>query len=224
MEARRVRGKPGRGSARAGRGARPSAGAFALLAALLLAASPGATGAQPTGSPEPPQPSAAQSYTTTDEYKLKAAYLFNFAKYVAWPAGRLPAGDTPIVLAVLGADPFGERLDRTVQGRTIGQHPVVVRRLRRLDELTACHILFIGRSERGREREIVEGLRNAPILTVSESGDFLERGGMIWLGRVGEVVEFDVNLGAARGAGLTIGARMLGSARAVVNVPDGRGR
>jgi hypothetical protein len=197
--------------------------ACALLAGSCAGLAPLARGATPAAAQDS-SPAAPQQYTTSDEYKLKAAYLFNFAKYVEWPADRLPAADSPIVIGVLGADPFGERLDRTVRGRSIGGHPVVVRRGRRIEELTGCHILFVCRSERSRLKPILESLRETPVLTVSEDDRFVHDGGMIWLGRSRDAVEFDVNLDAVRAAGLTIGARMLGSARTVLSTHEGRGR
>lgn len=184
---------------------------------LLLAVAPGTAGGSAGDT-------AAPIYTTTDEYKLKAAYLFNFAKYVEWPAARLPAPDSPIVIGVLGADPFGDRLDRTVRGRSIGRHPVVVRRARRVEDLAGCHMLFVGRGEAARARQVAELLRDSPVLTVGEASDFVSTGGMIWLGRTGDAVEFDVNLDAVRHAGLAIGARMLASAREVVGSHDGSER
>lgn len=212
-------GRDHRGARGAGRGAwRWPPLALAVLLAIPLAARVASSGTASDSSE-----SVAQLYTTTDEYKLKAAYLFNFAKYVEWPSGRLPAPDSPIVLGVLGADPFGDRLDRTVKGRVIGRHTVTIRRARRLEELSGCHILFICRSERAREKQIVEWLRETPVLTVSEAADFVHEGGMIWLGRSGDAVEFDVNLDAVRAAGLMMGARMLGSARNVVSAREGRG-
>ena len=207
-----MRGQGGHGT----RGGAARARAWALVAlALLLAAAPGSAGGSARDSVTP-------IYTTSDEYKLKAAYLFNFAKYVEWPAARLPAPDSPIVIGVLGADPFGDRLDRTVRGRTIGRHPVVVRRGRHLEDLAGCHMLFVGRGESARARQIAEMLRESPVLTVGEASDFVATGGMIWLGRAGDAVEFDVNLDAVRQAGLAIGARMLASARDVVGSHDGR--
>jgi hypothetical protein len=222
MEANGLGGARGQRAARgAGRGARRWPWRPLVAAALL--AVPLAAAAAPGAAPDPPVP-IAQHYTTTDEYKLKAAYLFNFAKYVEWPGARLPAPDSPIVIGVLGSDPFGDRLDRTVKGRVIGKHPVLVRRARRLEELSGCHMLFVCRSERAREKQIVEWLHETPILTVSEGEDFVRAGGMIWLGRSGDAVEFDVNLDSVRAAGLTMGARMLGSARIVVSTRDGKGR
>jgi hypothetical protein len=216
-----VRGMPGAQGGEGGSRRWPwcALAVAALLAwPLVPAATAAADGTRDSAS------SVAQLYTTTDEYKLKAAYLFNFAKYVEWPASRLPAADSPIVIGVLGADPFGDRLDRTVKGRVIGRHPVVVRRGRRLEELSGCHMLFVCRSERAHEKQILEWLHETPVLTVSEGDDFVHDGGMIWLGRSGDAVEFDVNLDAVRAAGLTMGARMLGSARNVVNARDGKGR
>ena len=97
--------------------------------------------------------------TSRQEYRLKAAFLYNFAKFIDWPSDSFPAGASPIVLCVLGSDPFGTALDETLQGKTVRGRSLVIRRFREVEDVRACHILFVGRSERGRLVQTLERLQ-----------------------------------------------------------------
>src|SRR5262249_40940509 len=101
------------------------------------------------------------------EYQVKAVFLFNFAQFVEWPAERFAAADAPFVIGVLGTDPFGSQLDEAVRGERVDRHPMAVRRYRNLSELHDCNILYIGRSEIPRLREILDALKGQSTLTVS---------------------------------------------------------
>jgi hypothetical protein len=149
-----------------------------------------------------------------EEYQLKAAFLYNFAKFVDWP---LPAGDgkEPLVIVVLGRDPFGPVLKNTLWGKTIHNRPLVVRRVSRIEEVMPCHVLFIGNLERRRLRQALAAVEGAAVLTVSEVEDFLEQGGAVQFVPDGNKVRFEINLGAARRSGLNISSKLLSLARAV---------
>ena len=146
-----------------------------------------------------------------EEYQIKAAFLYNFARLVDWPTA--PAG--PVVIAILGQDPFGEVLDRAVNGKTIGGRPLIVRRPSRIAELKDCRILFVAASEKKRVAPILSAVRGAAVLTVGEFEGFLEEGGGVNFAVENDRVRFDVNLRAARQAGLLISARLLNLARLV---------
>jgi hypothetical protein len=111
--------------------------------------------------------SAAEQPRELEEYQLKAAYLYNFAKFVQW----LPSVDTSghIVIAVIGDDLFADLLDRIVRGKTLQGHKLVVRRLGIDAELQSCHIVFISASEARRTPEIVARAQAAGMLTVGET-------------------------------------------------------
>jgi len=149
------------------------------------------------------------------EYKVKAAYLFNFAKYVEWPARAFPGEDAPIVIGILGQVPFDSVMEETIAGRQIGKRRVVVRRSKRAEDLRDAHVLFIGVSERERLTRILTVLKGRSVLTVSEMPRFCLNGGMVAFVLEREVVRFDVNLDNAEQAGLKISARMLATARVV---------
>ena len=162
---------------------------------------------------------AAQS-APTPEYRLKAIFLFNFAQFVEWPASAFPEPDTPLVIGVLGEDPFGPYLDETVRGETVNDHPLAVRRYRRVEEIGACHILFVSRAEQGHLGEILDSLKDRSVLTVSDADGFARRGGMIRFVTERNRIRFRVNLEAVRAADLTISSKLLRPAQIVSTGED----
>jgi YfiR/HmsC-like len=150
------------------------------------------------------------------EHEVKAAFLYNFGKYVRWPKS-MPEPDSAFVIALLGTDPFGAALDEMVRGNRIDNRPVAVRRVSKLSELGACEVLFIGASEEARLESILAELPKAPILTVGDMPRFVERGGMIGLVMSNRRVQFEVNAEAAERSGLMLGSQLMRLARAVVD-------
>ena len=143
------------------------------------------------------------------EYQVKAIFLFNFAQFVEWPPKAFPAAQAPIVIGVLGQDPFGTYLDEAVLGELVGTHPLVVRRFKRGENITACHILFVSRSEAGQFAAIVPRLRSLGVLTVGDFDGFIHQGGMIRFVTVNNKIRLRVNVEATRAAGLTISSKLL---------------
>ena len=170
---------------------------FALLVSLLGAASPAA--------PEPPRPT---------EYEVKAAFLYNFAKFVKWPEDR-SLGPT-FVIAVMGEDPFGEVLDRTFAGKTIQGRKTEVRRVRTPTPPGDLQILFIGSSEKPRLAQILKTLEGGSALTVADMEGFTERGGMIAFRLRSDVVNFDINLDQVERARLKMSSQLIRLARNVI--------
>jgi hypothetical protein len=155
------------------------------------------------------------SATPPTEYEIKAAFLYNFAKFVQWPEECFTDSGSPIVIGVLGADPFGGVLDATVEGRTAAGRRLAVRRLRNIGE-SQCHILFISASERVRAPHILSALRDTPCLTVSESLDPRARGVMINFVLVENRVRFEINLRAAEQARLILNSQLLRLSRNIL--------
>ena len=151
---------------------------------------------------------AAQNVRAT-EYQVKAVFLFNFAQFVDWPAGAFPAADTPLAICVLGNDPFGDALDKTVRDERVGGRPFEIRRYQSVDEIKACHILFINRSEGNRPEAILAGLKQRPILTVSDADGFAQRGGMIRFVSDRNHIRLQLNLAATEAAHLTVSSKLL---------------
>jgi hypothetical protein len=143
------------------------------------------------------------------EYQIKAAFIFNFAKFVEWPATALPKPTSPIVIGILGENPFHDDLEKTIRNKTVEDHPLVIKEFHSTTEVTNCHILFISNSETARLPQILKGLEGASILTVGEMERFNESGGMINFVFEGTKIRFKINNEAATRTGLKISSKLL---------------
>lgn len=161
---------------------------------LLAVVAPGRLAAQ-----QGPQP----------EYRVKAAYLLNFTRYVEWPAAAFPTPETPVRVCVLGEDPFESTLDETFDGRLTRGRRFELRRMDAPAQARDCHVVFVSEAEWSRHPEVLAALRRAGVLTVGEGSRFAEAGGVLSFVRDGPTVRFAVNRGAARDAELQISSRML---------------
>ena len=141
------------------------------------------------------------------EYQVKAAVLFNSAQFVTWPSSQ-PA-DIPLVIGILGDDPFGSYLDETARGEKVNNRSLSIQRFRRGTEPRNCHILFVSRSEGERAAQIVSNLKGRRILTVSDIEGFAGLGGMIELFIEKNKIRMRINLEAVRAADLKISSKLL---------------
>ena len=160
----------------------------------------------------------ARDASDSSEYLIKAGFIFNFAKFVEWPASSFAQPDSPIVIGILGTDPFGALIDQIVQDKKIGARGFVVKRLKwgpDLKDLRECKILFVGASEKVHIDDLVQAVKGLPILTVGETPGFAEHGGVIRFVLEDNRVRFEVNVEAARQADLTISSRLLTLARII---------
>ena len=155
------------------------------------------------------------------EYRIKAAFLFNFIKFIEWPAEAFPDPSSPITLAVLGEDPFGAALD-SIDGKTLKGRRLVVKRYARVRDLNFPHVLFISSSENMHLPQIVEILNNSTVLTVGEEGQFTHLGGIINFVIRKNKIRFEINMDAAERAGLTISSKLLRLATVVRTEHRGR--
>jgi YfiR/HmsC-like len=160
-------------------------------------------------------PVAANNSPRSPEYLIKAAYLYNFAMFVNWPSRAFDSPDSPIVVGIVGRDPFGWALDQTVENKRISKRRIAIERLQPHQDLTHCQILFIDQSEGARVADLAQRLHDLPILIVDDAVDGSRRGGAIDFIVNDNRVGFAINQDAARRAGLTISSKMLGLARAV---------
>jgi hypothetical protein len=151
---------------------------------------------------------SAQSRSPVAGHEVKAAYLYQFGRYVEWPSDREQAINS-FVICVLGQDPFGVALDETVKGKIISGHPVAVKRILGPGELPDCRILFIGRSEDDRLPAILKALEGRMVLTVGEGTQFTRRGGMVAFTSEDKKVRFAMNLVAAEAAKLRLSSQLL---------------
>jgi hypothetical protein len=150
-----------------------------------------------------------------DEYDVKAAFLFNFAKFIEWPESAMNSEKVRFTLGVLGADPFGGALLEVARGKTLNGRAVEVRQGRTVSELAGCDVVFLAASEEKRIERHLEALGGTPALTVSDTAGFARRGGMIELYLDGNRIRFAINLKAMREAGLEPSSKLLALARIV---------
>jgi hypothetical protein len=153
--------------------------------------------------------------TPPPEYQLKAVFLFHFAQFVEWPPDAFPEAHTPLVIGVLGEDPFGAYLDETVSSETVNNRSLVVHRYQRVEEIETCHVLFISRSEAGRLEKILASLKGRNILTVGDMAGFSVRGGMIRFLLDENKIRLRINLAAAKDANLVMSSKLLRPAEIV---------
>lgn len=168
--------------------------AIAFLGLILLLL-PGASGRAQDSQPS--------------EYELKAAFLFNFAKFVDWPPEAVPPKNTPFIIGILGENPFGADLEKVIRDKKVNDHPIEIKPCRTAAEATNCHILFICSSEKDHLAEIVKSLNQASVLTVGESDRFIEGGGMIRFFTESKKIRFQINDEVAKKAKLKISSKLL---------------
>jgi hypothetical protein len=149
------------------------------------------------------------------EFQVKAAYIYNFGKFVRWPANSPASQDNSFAICVLGDDPFGSVLQSALAGETLGGRPVSVKRIAKAQDAKGCRILSIAAREEGRLRGILGALDQASVLTVSDIPDFAKHGGMIEFVLDGGKVRFEINRRIAEDSGLTLPSELLKVALAV---------
>jgi len=155
---------------------------------------------------------SAQS--VSNEYQIKSAFLYNFARFVQWPSDAFATDNAPIYIGIIGKDVFGETLE-ALEGKTIGGRKVVVRRFGRGEVFDKCHVLFVSPSEKENLAQIFYRLNGSNILTVGDTEGFCREGGIINFYKVESKVRFEINLDAAGRAKLKISSKLLSLASIV---------
>ncbi len=147
--------------------------------------------------------------TATPEYQLKAVFLFNFTQFVEWAPSSFETDQSPLVIGVLGDDPFDSYLNDIVSGEKVNGHPIVIQHFNSYEDIKTCHILFISNSETNKIAQITSYLKKYNILTVSDANNFLPQGGMIRFFIRNNKMQFQINLDASRDANLVISSKLL---------------
>jgi len=181
---------------------RPAAALASAVALLGLAVEPAAS-------------SAFAGEASVTEYQEKAVFLLNFTKYVDWPANTFATTNSPIVIGMYGENQIGEDLQKIVVGKIIGGHSIVVRSIDDPEAAGACQILFIAGADRKRAGEILEHVKQHPVLTVGEADTFLDQGGMINLAKRENRIRLEINLPATQQGRLQLSSKLLGVADVV---------
>jgi hypothetical protein len=164
------------------------------------------------------RPAAAET-PPASEYQIKAAFLYNFAKFIEWPADAHLADAQTFTIGLLGADPFGPDI-AVIEGKQVKDKPLRIVRGQTLEELKGCQVLFIGALPAADLERVLKTLKGRPVLTVGEAENFAHHGGMIHLMTVENKVRFEINVQTAEQAGLKISSHLLRLAR-IVSTQDG---
>lgn len=162
---------------------------------------------------------AAESSAGLGEYQVKAAFLYNFTKFTEWPASAFTSSNAPLVIGIVGEDPFGPMLDDFVSGESVRGRPLTVKRLTAGEEMRNCHVLFISRSEKERLPALLSRLKGSPVLIVGDFNGFAQQGGMVNLLLVNKTVKMEINQTPAGEAGLQLSSKLLKLASLVTTLP-----
>jgi hypothetical protein len=151
----------------------------------------------------------ARAQTANEEYEVKAAFLFHFAQLVEWPPGALKGEGEPVRVCTLGEDPFHGELETILKGKKVGERALRVDHIKQIEEAKSCQILFVSRNEAKRMPALLAQLGSSPVLTVGESDGFVREGGIIGFSVEDQKIRFEINLDAARRAGIRVSSRLL---------------
>jgi hypothetical protein len=143
-----------------------------------------------------------------DEYKVKAAYLYNFAKFVEWPSEAFAEPSVSLDLCIIGEDPFGHAIDE-INGKSVKGRKLQIRQSSGSSELKECHIAFISSSEKYKYEDILKMIKDSHILTVSDINNFADNGGMINFKKVRSKIRLEINHDAAKKSGLKLSSKLL---------------
>jgi hypothetical protein len=154
------------------------------------------------------------------EYDVKAAFLYNFAKFVEWPASTFAGPAAPIRICVVGSNPFGGHLQAFTRGKQVNGRTIAVRTGVPIASARSCQMVFVSPSERGRTEAILAQLAGRPVLTVGDTADFADQGGIIGLSMDESHVRFQINMVAARRAKLKLSSQVLKVATQVIGQLD----
>lgn len=146
---------------------------------------------------------------SNSEYQIKAAYLYNFGKFVQWPSAAFSGPSDPFRICILGDSPFDQKLESAFSSRKIQNHPVHVIYPDSTAQSRKCHVLFLSPSESGHMKAIVADLRSDPVLTVADTPGFISAGGMIRFFLEEDSVRFEMNPSPASQAGLKVSSKLL---------------
>ena len=188
-----------RGHCRAGPRGRPWTPLWAVACLVLMAA--------------PPQ--AWAQGKNEGEYRVKLAFLYNFAQFVQWPADTFRDSGAPLTICVAGDNPFRGEIEQSLRGRTVGGHPIEVRKLHPDEDPHACQMIFVRATEMKATPRILASSKGSSTLTVGEAKGFAERGGIINLTREENKLRFEVNIDAAAQTRLKISSKLLALAKIV---------
>jgi len=152
---------------------------------------------------------AARASEPSSDKQTKSKFLINFAQFTDWPATAFGNDNEPLIIGILGTDPFGKSLDKLADDEVLRGRHVQVLRFRKVQEIRICHILYISESEERRLDRIVQALKEKPVLTVSEIEDAVTHGVIIQMRAENKKIRLSINLESAKAAHLTLKSKLL---------------
>ncbi len=147
------------------------------------------------------------------EYQVKAAFIYNFIQFVDWPSSAFPDARAPIIVGVIGEDPFGGALEQVMRGKAVNGRNLAIRRCDNVDQVDGCHVLFVGGLDGEHRAAALARAATGGVLTVGETDDFTRSGGIIQFFLDDHRIRFEINARAAEQAHLTISSKLLRLAR-----------
>lgn len=157
----------------------------------------------------------SSSIASTEDERLKALFLYNFANFVEWPDSAFQTSDSDLRLCLFGDIAFGSMLD-AVDGTLIGNHRLSLKRTKKLKDIEAgCHMLFVSHEQRIRLPHFFTQIQYMYVLSVGDRKGFAEKGGVINIVRTEDQMQFDINLSTAMANGLSVSSDLLSLAREV---------
>ncbi|MBI5364604.1 MAG: YfiR family protein [Planctomycetes bacterium] len=180
--------------------------AGSVLALFVLAVAPPLQSAEVRATAEP---------GTAEEYALKAAFLYNFARYTKWPESAFKDAESPIVIGVFGADPFGSTLDKALDGKSAGKRKFVIQRFESIEKLTAVHVLFVPFGEEKQLEKLRTKYLDKPVMLVAETLAAAEQGAQVGFYFEKSKVRFAINSTAMKAAKLEVSSELLKLAKIV---------
>jgi hypothetical protein len=143
------------------------------------------------------------------EYQLKAAFLFNFTRFIDWPADAFTSPSAPFVIGIVGNDPFGNYLDEMVRGEKTGDHPIIVQHYRTAKDISNCQLLYINLQSAESIKEALSNINPHNVLTVSDADKFMKQGGDVRFFEEDNKIKIQINMAAAKASGLEISSKLL---------------
>jgi hypothetical protein len=156
--------------------------------------------------------SRAQS-SPSPQYRVEAAFLFNFTKFIDWPASAFNSPEEPFVIGILGDDPFGNFIDEVVKDEKVKEHSIKIERYADSSNIGKCHLLFINSRKKERVNELLKELTYQNVLTVSNDDNFLREGGMIQFFTEDNKIRVAINTSATKAAQISVSSKLLALAR-----------
>ncbi len=152
---------------------------------------------------------AAAPLAPPNEYALKSVFLYNFCHFIDWPDSSFTSPNEPLIIGIVGNDPFGSSLRESVAGETYHNRPIVIEHYRTPKDIKHCHLLFVPRSENGQVDAILKAIDSKSVVTVGETEDFLNHGGMIALPTDRGRVRLKIKPETMRAANLSVSSKLL---------------